>query len=100
MRVIDSEKAALLAKTLRTLADEVERGHVKAFFGTLVYSLEGAKHHGYVLEHVRQLVDTVGIGEYLLLLGALRDGFLENESWLMNLGNETVVESNLMKEGE
>lgn len=92
MRVIDSEKAAELASILRRLADEVDRGHVKAFFGTLVHSLEGAKHHGYALEHVRQLVDTIGIGEYLLLLGALRDGYIDNEAWLMERSDATVVE--------
>lgn len=92
MRVVDTKLAYEAAVELHSIANQAEDGHVKAVFVLTVFNVEAARDKGYALEHFMKLIDSVGPGEYLLLLGALRDFYLDMEDHLMARGRTTEID--------
>jgi len=90
MIIYDESEAKATVQELRRIADAVERGEVKYVALLSVFTLDGAKKHGYALEQFVAFIETVGSGEYLLLLGALRDFYLDAESSLVERGAMTA----------
>lgn len=90
MIVYDQAAAAAAAQGLRRVADSIERREVKYVALLTVLTLDGVRDHGHVLQQLTSFIESVGPGEYLLVLGALRDFYLNAESLLLDRGAQVI----------
>ncbi len=87
--VVRDERAAReVAGLLRQYADCVEAGEVMYVSMLLVHTLQGAKKFGHVAEYLYERIESLGLGEYFLVLGTLRDFYLQAEAALINDDSE------------
>lgn len=98
MIIYDQDAADTAAVRLRLIADAIQRREVKYVALLAVFTLDGAREHGHVLQQLTSFIESVGPGEYMLLLGALRDFYMTAESLLIDRGAQTA--GRLTGEGE
>ena len=89
VHVRDAEAQARAAHYLRTLLDAVERGEVMYVGATAMLTLEGAKAHGCCALDLNERIETMGLGEFFLVLGKLRDFYLTAEDELRHGQDES-----------
>lgn len=83
-------RADAMAANLRRIAEMLDRGEIQYVATLALLSQSGAHAHGYALEQHVDVIEEIGIGTYLMKLGALRDFFLTAENQLMEIGMATV----------
>lgn len=86
MIIYDKDQADRTASDLRKIADAIDRGEVKYVAMLTVFTIEGARRRRYIMEQISAFIESIGIGEYVLTLGALRDFYLEAEAALLSYG--------------
>lgn len=97
--VRDEQLAREIATLLREYANRVEAGEVMYVALTLVHNIAGAKKHGYVASDLYERIESLGLGEYFLVLGTLRDFYLQAETELINGGTTDPSEWSGVREG-
>lgn len=82
MRVYDAEEAKRSAAVLREIADRIDRGEIKSVSVLGLHTVEAAGKYGYVFLSLHAILETIATSEYLLMLGVLRDHYLDGEQQL------------------
>ena len=90
MQVYDAEEAKRSATLLREIADRIDRGEIKHVSVLGLHTTEAAHKYGYVFVSLHAPLETIGTGEYLLLLGVLRDHYLDGEKMLRDRGEDVT----------
>lgn len=90
MIVYDQASADASAQQLRQIADAIEKREVKYVALLTVFTLDGARERAHVMEQFAEFIESIGPGEYMLVLGALRDFYLTAEAALLDRGAQIV----------
>lgn len=91
MRVYDANEAKRSATVLREIADRIDRGEIKFVSVLGLHTIEGAREYGYVFASLHAPLETIDAGEYLLMLGVMRDHYLDGEILLRDRGAKVTT---------
>lgn len=82
--VRDEKVAREVATVLRETAKRVEEGDIMYVAMTAVHTVAGGRRHGYAAIDISERIESLGLGEYFLVLGILRDFYLKAEAKLID----------------
>lgn len=68
----------------REVAKRVESGDIMYVAMTDVHTIAGGHRYGYAAVDLNERIETLGLGEYFLVLGCLRDFYLKAEAQLIS----------------